>query len=146
MGGGVPALKAAVDGAEDHPMGLPFLAGYMISEHGRRSAMIAGAADAHAVAAGAQKNDVYELHDRVEKLTLVVAAMWSLLEDQGLTEAQLMERIEQIDAADGTPDGRITHPPVDCTGCGAKVPAELPACQFCGAGIEGGGRNPFAPI
>jgi hypothetical protein len=142
----VPTLKATANIAEKPPMGLPFLAGYMISEHGRRSAMIAGAADANAVAAGAQKNDVYKLHDRVERLTLVVAAMWSMLEDQGMTEAQLMERIREIDAADGTPDGKITHAPVDCTGCGAKVPAELAACQFCGVAIEGGGSNPFATI
>jgi len=127
-------------------MSLHFLAGYVLGEHGRQSARLASAAGA-AAASSAQKDDVYELHDRVDRLTMVVAAMWSLLEEQGLHESALTDRIKAMDEADGVADGRMTPRPGDCAGCGAKVAAGLSSCQFCGTPVAGGGTpDPFAQV
>lgn len=127
-------------------MSLHFLAGYVLGEHGRQSARLASAAGA-AAAASAQREDVYELHDRVDRLTLVVAAMWSILQEQGLDEAALAERIRQMDEADGLADGKLTPQPGDCTECGAKVAPNLAQCQFCGTPVPGGGTtDPFAAV
>jgi len=126
-------------------MSLHFLAGYVLGEHGRQSARLASAAGA-AAAAGAQKHDVFTLHDRIDRLTLAVAAMWSLLEEQGMTEEQLVARIAAMDEADGVADGKMTPRRGDCTSCGAKVAPGLSNCQFCGAAVAGGASDPFSTI
>ena len=79
-------------------MSLPFLAGYVLGEHGRRSARLAAQAGARS---GPSNDDLFGIEDRVERLILIVAAMWSLLEEQGLSEEQLHERIRALDEADG---------------------------------------------
>ena len=76
---------------------------------------------------------------------LLVAAMWSLLEETGLTEEQWATRMTELDAADGRTDGKLTPATVTCANCGAAVAGELPACQFCGTPVPGE-RDPFASI
>lgn len=126
-------------------MSLHFLAGYVLGEHGRQSARLAAAAGA-AAGSGAQRDDIYELHDRVDRLTLVVAAMWSLLAEQGLDEQALADRIREMDEADGSADGKMTKQATDCSSCGAKVGAGHDRCQFCGAPTSGGTADPFAKV
>jgi hypothetical protein len=126
-------------------MSLHFLAGYVLGEHGRQSARLAAAAGA-AAASGAQRDDIYELHDRVDRLTLVVAAMWSLLQEQGMDEQALADRIRQMDEADGSADGKMTQQATDCSSCGAKVGAGLDKCQFCGTVVAGGSPDPFSKV
>jgi len=113
-------------------MSLPFLAGYVLGEHGRRSARLAAQAGARS---GPSNDDLFGIEDRVERLILIVAAMWSLLEEQGLSEEQLHERIRALDEADGVSDGKMTPQPATCTSCSAKVGAGLTACQFCGTAV-----------
>jgi hypothetical protein len=126
-------------------MSLHFLTGYVLGQHGRQSARLAAAAAA--AAPGADTEDVYDLHDRIDRLVLVVAAMWSLLEEQGLTEEQLAARVKELDEADGKADGKFTKAPVTCPKCQAKVSAGLPACQFCGTSVaDAGGGDPFAGV
>ncbi len=86
-----------------------------------------------------------DVDERVDRLLLVVAAMWSLLEDTGLTEEQLEERMRQLDESDGVADGKLTPETVTCANCGAAVVGELPACQFCGTPVPGK-RDPFSTI
>jgi hypothetical protein len=105
-------------------MGFSFLTGYVLGPHG----------------------NLHDVNDRVDRLTLVVEAMWSLLEDNGYTEEQLKARVEEIDAADGTVDHKRTPRAGICTSCGAKVGAALPACQFCGGQVAGGNTDPFAGV
>ena len=127
-------------------MSLAFLTGYMLGERGRQSARLASAAAA-AAAGSARREDVHDLNDRIDRLTLVVAAMWSLLQEQGMDEGALEERIRQMDHADGNADGKLTAAPADCVGCDAKVPAGVDACQFCGTAVTGpGATDPFAQV
>ena len=113
-------------------MSLPFMVGYVLGEHGRQSARLAAQAGTRS---GPSSEDFFGVEDRVDRLTLIVAAMWSLLEEQGLTEDQLHERIRTLDEADGISDGKMTPQPTTCASCGAKVGAGLAACQFCGTTV-----------
>jgi hypothetical protein len=124
-------------------MTLPFLVGYVLGEHGRQSARLASTA---AAAHGAERTDVYDLHERIDRLVLVVAAMWSLLAEQGMTEDQLAARVAEMDQADGVGDGKLTHRPVTCPSCEAKVPADRDTCQFCGTPVRGDAPDPFAAV
>ena len=84
------------------------------------------------MASGSSADQMWEIHERVDRLVLVIDAMWSLLEDAGFTDEQLRQRIEDIDRADGHLDGRRTSLPTRCRGCSAMVAAGLESCQFCG--------------
>lgn len=71
--------------------------------------------------------------DRVDRLILMIDAMWSLLEETGYSDVQLRRRIAAIDAADGTANGKRVDLAVTCGSCGSKVPVGRETCQFCGA-------------
>jgi hypothetical protein len=80
----------------------------------------------------ALERHVAQLQERVDRLVLVVHAMWSLIaEKTNLTEADLLQRMNDLDAADGVVDGRVTRPPIRCS-CGAMVNRKLHRCLFCG--------------
>lgn len=83
-----------------------------------------------------------DLVERVDRLTLVVEAMWSMLEADGHTEDELQARISELDASDGSEDGVNIARPRTCPNCNAKVGARMSTCQFCGVDI--GEADPFA--
>ena len=115
-------------------MTLSFLTGYVM---GRKDAA-AGALRAASVPGVARSDaeDLLDLHERIDRLILVVGAMSALLEDDGvITEDELTDRIRELDEADGTADGKRTAAPSQCQSCDAAVPAGLDACQFCGAAV-----------
>lgn len=114
-------------------MTLHFLAGYVLGEHGKQSARLAAQTGSRS---GASTDAVVDVEDRVDRLVLAVAAMWSLLEETGLTTEQLQERIRTMDEADGVADGKMTPRPTVCRSCGSKVAASLAACQFCGTEVD----------
>src|SRR5947209_6279585 len=63
---------------------------------------------------------VLDLEARVSKLTLVNHAMFELMAQRmGITEAELIDKVNEIDLRDGSLDGRQpTEPPVLCAQCG----------------------------
>lgn len=111
---------------------LPLIGGYVMGR--RTAAKIAGMnvvanhmnGSASAIEAWA------ELDARVDRLLLVIEAMWSMLKDDGPTDEELAARIAEIDSSDGVSDGRRTAPPVTCRSCGSKVMVGIPRCQTCG--------------
>ncbi|MFP4053873.1 MAG: hypothetical protein ACLFV7_08425 [Phycisphaerae bacterium] len=73
------------------------------------------------------------LNDRVDKLSLVCLAMWSLLQEKtALSEEDLMERVRLIDLADGVPDGKVTRTVRQCTRCGRTMSPRHRKCLYCG--------------
>jgi hypothetical protein len=71
--------------------------------------------------------------ERLDKLVLLTHAMWTLLsEKSGISEADLIKRVTDLDAQDGSVDGRITRPPVRCSKCSAMVCRKFNRCLFCG--------------
>ena len=124
-------------------MSLGFLTGYVLGQQGRQSARMAASS---AVSSENNVEDMLDLHERIDRLTLAMEAMWSLLEADGYTAEQLKARIDEIDGSDGAVDGRRTPTVAQCARCGAKVAAGLPACQFCGTEVPGSADNPFASL
>lgn len=124
-------------------MGLTFLTGYLLGQHGRQSARLASVAGS---GTGPKLEDLLDIHERLDRLALVVEAMWSLLEEGGYTAEQLKARIDEIDSSDGVDDGRRTARAAQCRHCGAMVAPGLPACQFCGTAIPGNDDNPLRTI
>jgi hypothetical protein len=109
---------------------LPMIAGYVMGQRAvaRASAMgvvanAMGGPGGHAVTA---------LDERVDRLLMVIEAMWSLLKENGYTDEQLAARIKDLDESDGSADGRRQAAPITCRSCESKVPAGLPRCQICG--------------
>lgn len=63
--------------------------------------------------------------------------MWELLRDHSdLTEDHLKAKILEVDARDGTVDGKIGHEIIDCPDCGQKTGTRRSFCVFCGHTIE----------
>ena len=122
-------------------MSLSFLSGYVLGQHGTQSARLA------ALTAGSQgtsSSELLALEDRLDRLVLVIGAMWSLLEENGMRHEDLIARIEEIDRTDGLADGRRVAGPAECGSCGSKVAPGLAACQFCGTQVPIDSRDPLA--
>ncbi len=124
-------------------MGLTFLTGYVLGQHGTQSARLAASASN---SSGSNVNELLDLHDRVDRLILVMDAMWSLLEDSGYSDEQLVERIQSIDSSDGSEDGKRTPRVQQCRQCGSKVARGLPSCQFCGTSLPESSTDPFGRV
>ncbi len=124
-------------------MGLTFLTGYVLGQHGAQSARLASAA---ASSQGSSVEEHLDLHERVDRLLMVVDGIWSLLEDDGYTDEQLLARIQEIDAADGVADGKRTQLAAQCGECGAKVAPGLSSCQFCGTALPEDSHDPLGGI
>gem|GEM_PF-878604 len=138
-----PPLKYGFRVVDTWDMGLSFLSGYVLGQHATQSARLAVLSGN---SSGPSLDDLLDVHDRVDRVVLVIEAMWSLLEEGGYTAEQLKERIEAIDAADGTQDGKRTARIAQCRACGSKVAAGLLACQFCGTRVAGEPPDPLQSI
>lgn len=81
----------------------------------------------------AEPSAASRVEQRVDQLLLVVQAMWTLIQEKtGLTDAELLARMTELDARDGTADGHVRRPPVKCAKCGAMVARKFNRCLFCG--------------
>lgn len=76
---------------------------------------------------------VKELEARIERLTLVSLAMWSLLREKtGLTEENLLDRVREIDLQDGVLDGKVERVAHKCAKCGRTMSTRHNKCMYCG--------------
>ena len=97
-------------------------------------------AEAELAARETARSELQQLEARLDKLTLVVHAMWTLLREKtDLTDADVLKRVTELDAEDGTVDGRVTKPPVRCAKCGAMISRKFNRCLFCGERYTEGG-------
>ncbi|MDH3539519.1 MAG: hypothetical protein OEP52_05965 [Acidimicrobiia bacterium] len=112
---------------------MDFITGYVLGSRmlGKKIGMTASAAS---FSTGSASGDLHDVHERIDRVLMVIEAMWSLLEESGYTREQLVARIEELDAADGRADGRSTPPAQPCPQCGAAINAGAAICQFCGYG------------
>lgn len=95
------------------------------------------ASDAAAFGVRAAQNSAYELTDRMDKLVLVCQAIWSLLmEHTELTEADLLQRVTDLDLKDGQLDGKIIKGIVKCKKCDSAISHKFSKCLFCGQQYE----------
>jgi len=80
------------------------------------------------------RNDVQHVEQRLDRLVLANMALWSLLQEKtGLSEQDLLDRVQQIDLADGQTDGKARKPPAKCPECGRMMSPRHKRCLYCGA-------------
>jgi hypothetical protein len=107
-------------------------------------------ADIAAITAAAKKamdarSDVQVLRTAIERLVLVNRALWEIIaESQGLTEEDLLSKVNEIDLRDGVLDGKIREPVKKCASCGKVLQQGYIKCIYCGTKNES--ANPFQGI
>ncbi len=95
----------------------------------------------HASSGGARAKTT-ENEARLDRLVLATEAMWTLLRDKlGVTEEDLLNRINEIDLSDGQLDGKVRKPAVACPSCSRTISPRFPKCMYCGQAVM---HDPFA--
>jgi hypothetical protein len=75
----------------------------------------------------------FELDRRLEKLSLICRAMWTLIQDRAnLSEKELLGRTTEIDLLDGKADGRVSVPARECATCKKTIAPRHDRCLYCG--------------
>jgi hypothetical protein len=124
---------------------LEFFLGYSMGE--RSATRTASLARSAAVADGTRHtNRMEDLNERVDRLVMILRAMWALMEEQGMTSEQLMAKIEEIDLQDGLADGQVREQLVECPSCQSKVAPGLRACQLCGTEVRSDTGHPLGHV
>ena len=81
------------------------------------------------------------LEIRLDRAMLVCEAMWTILRDKlGVTDLELLQRINDLDLSDGQLDGKVRKSAVACPKCGRTIARRLPKCMYCGQAIM---HDPF---
>lgn len=76
---------------------------------------------------------VRDLEERLNQLTLVNMAIWSLVQERtGLTDQDLVQRIQEIDLSDGQLDGKVRTQIQTCPHCQRTLSQKHNRCLFCG--------------
>lgn len=89
------------------------------------------AVDAEALASSMQ--------ERLEVIALANQALFEILKSRlGITEEEVVARMAEIDARDGTRDGKMTPAVTACRNCGRKISSARRRCLFCGEAVLSG--------
>lgn len=81
----------------------------------------------------------------VEKLFMLTEALWTILKEKhGCTDAELVQRVQEIDLRDGKLDGRVAKVNPDCPKCSRKLMGKRPICLYCGAEVARVDLQPFS--
>ena len=124
---------------------LNFVLGYSAGQ--RTASRAASLARSAAVGdATIHTNRIEDANERIDRLAMIVRAMWALLEEGGYTAEQLVAKLEELDIADGELDGKVSEQVVDCPSCDSKVAPGLRNCQFCGATVRTDDGHPLGGI
>ena len=79
------------------------------------------------------QRDADDLCDRVDRLALMVMAMWSLTAEKlGISEEEFKARVEKIDLSDGKLDGKISPHIGECPNCKRQLSKRNRNCIYCG--------------
>ncbi|MEO0444712.1 MAG: hypothetical protein AAF191_01415 [Verrucomicrobiota bacterium] len=74
---------------------------------------------------------------QINHLTLACQAMWELLRDTSeVSEKDLEEKILEVDARDGSVNGKIGNQVLVCGACGRNTNSRRKHCIMCGAPID----------
>ncbi|WKD51108.1 hypothetical protein [Microbulbifer spongiae] len=82
---------------------------------------------------------VRELEEKLDRLSLLCHALFEELErTTGFSEAQLKEKMLEIDLRDGKLDGKVNLTAgKKCPDCGHQIKKSRPNCFYCGASLQG---------
>ena len=113
--------------------GLFGMVGYHARDRQRAAKAEAKATRAKSKALRAE-HETQGVEARLDKLTLICMALWSLLSEKTqLTEEDLMERIKKLDLMDGESDGKLQRQVAKCAQCGRVMSSRHTKCLYCGA-------------
>jgi hypothetical protein len=122
---------------------LEYFIGYGMGQ--KTASRAASLARSAAVADGTHHtNRIEDTNERVDKLLMIVRAVWALLEEQGYTAEALAAKLEEIDLEDGVLDGQVRQPVVECPTCESKVASGLRNCQLCGTEVRPDTGHPIS--
>lgn len=80
--------------------------------------------------------DVRTLSAELDRTQLACAAIWSILQDKlNVGDQELLEKINEIDLADGKLDGKVQKPPVAYPKCNRTISRRIPKCIYCGQAV-----------
>lgn len=78
-------------------------------------------------------DDIRRLGSRLDRLTLTCQAMWEILRDtQGICESDIENKMLEIDARDGSVDGKMATQLLSCSECGRPSNSKRSHCVICG--------------
>jgi len=98
------------------------------------------AASANSAARQARRN-TESVEDKLDRALMACEAMWSPLRDKlGVTDLELLDRINEIDLSDGELDGKVRRTPVTCPKCKRTIARRFKRCMYCGQPIM---HDPF---
>ena len=98
-------------------------------------------ADARAKATDARRQ-VADLSARLDRAMLVCEALWTVVRDRvGVTEEELIARVNEVDLSDGQLDGKVRRSAVACPRCKRTIARRFKKCVYCGQPIM---QDPFA--
>ncbi len=79
------------------------------------------------------RTDLNNLREQVEHLALLSQSLWELLQERlQITEAELEQKVQEVDLRDGTVDGKITRHPLRCPKCLRVSNSRHKRCLYCG--------------
>jgi hypothetical protein len=88
------------------------------------------------------RDELRTLSVRMDRLALVSQTMWELLRERtNLTNAEIIDKMHEIDLRDGVADGKIGPRVFLCESCGHKVSAHNTSCIYCGAAAPVSGTD-----
>lgn len=77
--------------------------------------------------------EIREVRMQLERLTLMNQALWELLRERlQLSDAELEQRVAEVDLRDGVADGKLTPTAVRCPSCSRVCNARHAKCLYCG--------------
>ncbi|MFK7959782.1 MAG: hypothetical protein AB8G96_04585, partial [Phycisphaerales bacterium] len=91
-------------------------------------------------------SEVRRLRRDVDRLSLACLAMWQIVSaNTNMTDEDLDRVMRELDASDGTLDGKLDAPdtPVKCRKCGRTALRGHPRCAYCGQEVTSGSASPF---
>jgi|TARA_R100001591_G_scaffold78501_1_gene85805 predicted Zn-ribbon and HTH transcriptional regulator len=75
------------------------------------------------------------LSEKIDQLYIMNLAALELLTELGITQSQIMKKIEEIDLRDGKLDGKLSQP-TECSDCGHRISKRRTNCFYCGSKIN----------
>lgn len=110
----------------------------------QRRNVMADTVDAYRQAAAHVQTEALE--ERLEHLTVMCEALWSLLHEKvGLSDEQLVAAVTAL-LEERASEEKIGLEPERCPSCDAALNRELDHCQFCGYKVERANRSPFDAV
>lgn len=79
------------------------------------------------------QDEINDLKRKADALTIACQALWELVQSQsGLSDDVILGKIQEIDARDGSVDGKISVTLAMCPRCGRGSNAARKWCLYCG--------------